>query len=131
MDCSSLIAEAKPARDVLARPRSHNFRWCIMGVISVVVVSTDLDRSNLSVAAPLIIHDLSIRNTSMGLVLSAFVCPYTLMNLPAGWTIDRFGPKLLSVEWAARTLIGDRVRHTSAPENPCLTLARHKNGQRS
>ena len=78
-----------------SRPRGRNFRWLIIGAITLLVISNYLDRGNLSVAAPLIMHDLGISNTAMGVMLSAFVWPYALMNLPTGWLVDRFGPKLL------------------------------------
>lgn len=77
------------------RPKGRNFRWLIIGAITLLVISNYLDRGNLSVAAPQIMRDLGISNTAMGIVLSAFVWPYALMNLPTGWLIDRFGPKLL------------------------------------
>lgn len=80
---------------VARRPVGRNFRWVIIGAITMLVISNYLDRGNLSVAAPLIMHDLGISNTAMGVVLSAFVWPYALMNLPTGWLVDRFGPKLL------------------------------------
>jgi len=67
----------------------------MIGVIIALVISNYLDRGNLSVAAPLIAHDLGISNTEMGVVLSAFVWPYAVMNLPTGWLVDRFGPRLL------------------------------------
>lgn len=78
-----------------ARPAGRNLRWTMVAAIIALVISNYLDRGNLSVAAPLIAHDLGISNTEMGVVLSAFVWPYAVMNLPTGWLVDRFGPKLL------------------------------------
>ena len=80
---------------VPSRPRGHNWRWGIIAVISVLTVANYLDRGNLSVAAPVIMKDLGISNTLMGVVLSAFVWPYAIMNLPSGWLVDRFGARLL------------------------------------
>jgi MFS family permease len=77
------------------RPRGRNFRWVIIGVITVLTITNYLDRGNLSVAAPLIRHDLGISATEMGVVLSAFVWPYAVMNLPTGWAIDRFGSRVM------------------------------------
>ncbi|SEQ24084.1 Sugar phosphate permease [Faunimonas pinastri] len=89
------LNSVSPSAAVPARPRGRNLRWLVIGVITLVVISNYLDRGNLSVAAPLIVRDLGISNTAMGVVLSAFVWPYALMNLPTGWMVDRFGPKLL------------------------------------
>jgi sugar phosphate permease len=91
-----VISSARQLAAVVSpRPRGRNIRWLIIGAITLLVISNYLDRGNLSVAAPLIMHDLGISNTAMGVVLSAFVWPYALMNLPTGWLVDRFGPKLL------------------------------------
>jgi sugar phosphate permease len=83
------------AADRHARPRGRNFRWVIIGVITVLAITNYLDRGNLSVAAPLIRKDLGLSATQMGVVLSAFVWPYAIMNLPTGWAIDRFGAKAM------------------------------------
>jgi sugar phosphate permease len=88
-------ATAPPAPDRLDRPRGRNFRWTIIGVITVLAITNYLDRGNLSVAAPLIRKDLGISATEMGVVLSAFVWPYAIMNLPTGWAIDRFGARVM------------------------------------
>jgi sugar phosphate permease len=77
------------------RPRGRNFRWAIIGVITLLAITNYLDRGNLSVAAPLIRKDLGISATQMGVVLSAFAWPYAIMNLPTGWAIDRFGAKAM------------------------------------
>lgn len=84
----------EPATD-LRRPRRKNVRWVIVGVITLLTITNYLDRGNLSVAAPLIRKDLGINATEMGVILSAFVWPYSLMNLPSGWAIDRFGAKVM------------------------------------
>ncbi|HWC84630.1 MAG TPA: MFS transporter [Pseudonocardiaceae bacterium] len=77
------------------RPKGRNLRWAIIGVITLLTITNYLDRGNLSVAAPTISKDLGISHTEMGLVLSAFVWPYAVMNLPSGWLVDRFGPKVI------------------------------------
>ena len=92
--------ETRPSQNAaepvaLERPRGKNFRWAIISVITVLAITNYLDRGNLSVAAPLIQKDLGIDATEMGVVLSAFVWPYAIMNLPTGWAIDRFGAKVL------------------------------------
>lgn len=81
--------------EVISRPKGRNLRWAIVAVITLLTLTNYLDRGNLSVAAPLIMRDLGISNTMMGVILSAFVWPYALMSLPTGWAIDKFGAKVL------------------------------------
>jgi D-galactonate transporter len=73
--------------------RRQNLRWVIVGVVALLAVTNYLDRGNLSVAAHVISVDLGLSNTQMGLILSAFVWPYAIVNLPAGWAVDRFGAR--------------------------------------
>ncbi len=86
-------AGAKPVAQ--ARPKGRNLRWLVIAVICVLTIANYLDRGNLSVAAPLIMKQLGVSATMMGVVLSAFVWPYAIMNLPTGWLVDRFGARLL------------------------------------
>ncbi len=72
-----------------------NYRWFIVASITLLTLTNYLDRGNLSVAAPLIMDDLQISPTMMGVILSAFVWPYAIMSLPTGWAVDRFGAKLM------------------------------------
>ena len=50
-------------------------------------------RGALSVAAPFLIAELKLSTTVMGLLLSAFFWPYSFMQTPAGWAVDRYGVK--------------------------------------
>jgi sugar phosphate permease len=93
MATPEFTARAMPAAS--ARPRGRNLRWGIIAIVCVLTVANYLDRGNLSVAAPVIMKELGISNTMMGVVLSAFVWPYAVMNLPSGWLVDRFGARLL------------------------------------
>ncbi len=52
-----------------------------------------LDRTNLSLAVPALQKELGISPTMTGLILSGFFWTYGIMQLPAGWLVDRFGPK--------------------------------------
>jgi MFS family permease len=59
-----------------------------------------LDRSTLSIGNTTIAQDLGLNRAEMGLLLSAFAWPYAIANLPAGYLVDRFGPKA-TYGWAA------------------------------
>ncbi len=54
-----------------------------------------LDRASISQAAPMIVRDLHFNTIQMGYVFSAFGLTYAAMEIPSGWLIDRFGPRLI------------------------------------
>jgi ACS family D-galactonate transporter-like MFS transporter len=49
-----------------------------------------VDRSNLSIAAPLLKDELRISVTQLGILLSAFFWTYTAMQFVSGWMVDSF-----------------------------------------
>jgi MFS transporter, ACS family, hexuronate transporter len=52
-----------------------------------------MDRSALSVAAPLVMKDLRLDAAQLGIVFSSFFAGYALFTLIGGYAADRFGPK--------------------------------------
>ncbi len=54
-----------------------------------------LDRACISQAAPMIARDLRFNTIQMGYIFSAFGITYAAMEIPSGWLIDRFGPRLV------------------------------------
>jgi MFS family permease len=54
-----------------------------------------VDRIALSIASPLIAHDLRIGPVQTGVLLSAFLWTYALAQAPAGWLADRLGARRL------------------------------------
>ncbi|MFZ4834391.1 MFS transporter [Rouxiella sp. Mn2063] len=59
----------------------------------LLVAVNMMDRTTISIALPYIKDELHLSPTVQGLVLSGFFWSYTLMQLPAGWLLDRFGPR--------------------------------------
>lgn len=59
-------------------------------LLGLSVLINYIDRSNLSIAAPLIKDELSISGAQLGTLLSAFFWTYALMQIPAGWLVDKF-----------------------------------------
>src|SRR5260370_38872527 len=53
-----------------------------------------IDRSNLSIAAPLLKGELGLSASKLGVLLSAFFWTYACLQIPAGWPVDR-----LEVKW--------------------------------
>src|SRR5215472_16247615 len=62
----------------------------VLLLLGLSVLINYIDRSNLSIAAPLIKDELSISASQLGTLLSAFFWPYALMQIPSGWLADRF-----------------------------------------
>ena len=73
-------------------PRSNGMNG-VLFLLSLSVLINYIDRSNLSIAAPLLQRELSISNTQLGTLLSAFFWTYALMQMLAGWLVDRFDVK--------------------------------------
>jgi MFS family permease len=65
----------------------------VMFLLTFSILINYIDRSNLSIAAPLLKDELGISNTQLGTLLAAFFWTYGLMQIPAGWLVDHFDVK--------------------------------------
>jgi ACS family D-galactonate transporter-like MFS transporter len=74
------------------KPQTANLNG-VLFLLSLSVLINYIDRSNLSIAAPLLQNEIHISNTQLGTLLSAFFWTYALMQLVAGWLVDRFDVK--------------------------------------
>lgn len=70
-------------------------RWLMVWLCFLALAVNYTDRANLAVAAPSIKQALGVDNTVMGLLLGSFFWTYALMQLPAGWLVDRFGARIM------------------------------------
>ncbi len=59
-------------------------RWKVMFAVFLIASVSYLDRTNLSVAAPVLRKELSLSPTQLGLIFSAFSWSYALAQIPAG-----------------------------------------------
>ncbi len=66
-------------------------RWWLMVLLTAGMIFCYSQRGALSVAAPFMIRDGRFSPSAMGVLLSAFFWSYSLMQLPAGWLVDRLG----------------------------------------
>ena len=81
-------------------------RWGIISLCFGATALNYLDRANLGIALPYMSEDLGISNTYSGLLLGAFFWSYALMQFPAGWLVDRYGPrKMLAIAVALWSLM--------------------------
>ncbi len=70
--------------------------WVAVGMFLLSLLLY-IDRVCISVAKDPIASDLNLSDKAMGWVMSSFALGYALMQVPSGWSADRFGPrKILS-----------------------------------
>jgi MFS family permease len=81
----------------------------VLLLLGLSVLINYIDRSNLSIAAPLIKDELGISASQLGTLLSAFFYTYALLQVPAGWLVDRFDVKWVFALglfiWSAATAV--------------------------
>ncbi|ASS99735.1 MULTISPECIES: MFS transporter [Geobacillus] len=70
-------------------------RYLILAILFVVTAINYIDRSALSIAAPVMKEDLALDAVALGFAFSAFNWAYTFMQIPSGWLLDRFGTRLV------------------------------------
>ena len=77
-------------------------RWTVIFLCFLANTINYVDRANLAVATPFIRKELGLDEAVMGVVLSGFFYTYSVMQLPAGWVVDRIGPRIafaIAVVW--------------------------------
>lgn len=83
-------------RNLILRPEKVNrTRYLILFLVCFMTGINYLGRTNLAVAAPYVQQDLNLTPAMMGMVFSAFAWTYTIMQLPSGWLLDRFGSRVI------------------------------------
>jgi ACS family D-galactonate transporter-like MFS transporter len=103
---SQLDTSATPAAATAGRTHA---RFAILALLTLGTLINYLDRTVISVAAPLLSHDLGLSAVAMGVVFSAFSWTYAAAQIPGGIVLDRIGVRLtyfLSVTiWSGFTLL--------------------------
>jgi ACS family D-galactonate transporter-like MFS transporter len=85
-------ATDRPSRP---RPQRSNMRWTIVGFSALGLAIAYLDRAALSVALPFMSREFEISPAIQGLLLSSFFWTYALFQIPSGWLLDKFGPRVI------------------------------------
>ena len=83
-------------------------KWSVVGLLSLGMVIAYVDRANLSVvlATSQVRDAFQLGDASRGLLSSAFFWTYAILQIPAGWVVDRFGVKRpYAIAFLAWTLI--------------------------
>lgn len=75
--------------------RSPQVRWAVVGLLSAGMMIAYFERVNLSVvlAVPEFKRHFRLSDLDRGVLSSAFFWSYTLLQIPAGWWVDRYGVK--------------------------------------
>src|SRR6266566_3603767 len=64
--------------------------WHLLALLSFSVVINYIDRSNLSIAAPLLKDEFGLSASQLGILLSSFFWTYTLFQIVSDCAVDRF-----------------------------------------
>jgi len=98
--------EVTPLQPTVRRTRA---RLLILALLTVGTLINYLDRTVISVAAPLMTKELGLTAVAMGVVFSAFSWTYAAAQIPGGILLDRIGVRLtyfFSVTlWSTFTLL--------------------------
>src|SRR5690349_15019745 len=78
----------------LPTARRTRARFLILALLTVGTLINYLDRTVISVAAPLMTKELGLTAVSMGVVFSAFSWTYAAAQIPGGILLDRIGVRL-------------------------------------
>lgn len=70
-------------------------RFGILFMIFICVIINYVDRSCISVAAPVLMEDLKIDEVKMGVIFSAFAWSYAALQIPGGVIVDIIRPRIL------------------------------------
>lgn len=80
-------------RPVKSYRKVRNLRYLILGWLLIAGLLNYLDRSSISIAAPFMMEELGLTNTDIGLMGAVFSWTYAFCQLPAGYLIDKVGPR--------------------------------------
>jgi len=76
----------------LNQKKTHK-RHMLVGLLFLHAMNTFMDRICISTASDLIMTDLHISEQMMGYIFAIFAVSYALLQVPAGWFADVYGPK--------------------------------------
>jgi ACS family D-galactonate transporter-like MFS transporter len=83
------------AIDVASAQKPTRARLLILALITAGTMINYLDRTVISVAAPLLSKELHLDAALMGIAFSAFSWTYAAAQIPGGVLLDRFGVRLI------------------------------------
>jgi MFS transporter, ACS family, glucarate transporter len=75
--------------------KKSNVRYFILAMLFIVTTFNYVDRATLSMAAPAMRKDLGFDAVTMGWAMSAFGWAYTVLQIPGGLILDKYGSRLV------------------------------------
>jgi ACS family D-galactonate transporter-like MFS transporter len=88
--------QAVQADSARVAPESNARRWTVVGLLCLGIIIAYVDRTNFSVAlaAKDFKETFRLTDADRGMLNSAFFWSYAVLQIPAGWLVDRYGVKL-------------------------------------
>jgi MFS transporter, ACS family, D-galactonate transporter len=87
--------------------KKGRYRYLIGFLLGVGILVNYFDRVNLSAATPAIMSEFHMTPTMFGIIASSFAWTYTLLQIPTGMLLDKFGVKWITrvgtLIWAIST----------------------------
>jgi MFS family permease len=81
---------------IAASQRLHRLQVLFTGFCVMSIALNFLDRATISVATMNVRHDFGLTATEIGGLLSVWSLSYAFGQLPAGFLVDRLGPRILA-----------------------------------
>ena len=103
-----------------ARERGDRGRWSLLALVSIAHALGAISVLAVAPLAPLLLEDLQLTRTQVGLFLPAIYLGGVLMSLPAGWLTDRLGARLTLA--AGQCLTGAMIALAARAEGLPLML---------
>jgi ACS family glucarate transporter-like MFS transporter len=110
------IRDEEKAATIRPRPtraKESSRRSYIVPALCSLSFLTIVDRVCISAAKGDMAGELGIADTTFGWVFGAFALGYTLMMVPSGWLVDRYGPRkmitIVVLLWSTLTAATGRV----------------------
>src|SRR5262249_17586208 len=87
----------------------HMVRYHLVLLIFLVSMVVNLDRTNIAIAGTYLADDYHITKIQLGWVFSAFMIGYAVFQIPAGWIVNKLGPRLTTtfglIWWSVLSII--------------------------
>jgi MFS transporter, ACS family, hexuronate transporter len=104
----------------IERKRGDRGRWGLLALVSIAHALGAITVLAVAPLAPLLLDDLQLTRTQVGLFLPAIYLGGVLMSLPAGWLTDRLGARLTLA--AGQCLTGGMIALAARAEGLPLML---------
>jgi len=110
------MANEKASPIVESLKKMSWFRWVVAALIFIVYTIAAADRANIGVALPFIRKEFPMSNTEAGAIASAFLIGYSIFQMPAGFSLSKWGvSRIFSVGLAVTSIFTGLIGTSSSP----------------